>query len=150
MDAETSELKDLNFHQRIWKVAPRGCPKDLVIKFACEATGIDEELFFSRSRRREAVMARQIAMTYVCANRYLKDMRLIDIGGMFGGYDHATVVAARKSVLELVETKNPQMTEAVKRFIRQIVSYSYEYSTIMKSDEWSHKKKEEIEPKTEI
>ena len=76
MDAETSELRELNFHKKIWEASPRGCPKDLVIKFACEAVGVTEDKFFSKTKTRSVAMARQIAMTYICANRYTKKMSL--------------------------------------------------------------------------
>ena len=64
---------------------------------------------------------------------------------MLGGRAHATVIHAKRTVPHLRDPNNLEMKEFVKVFIRQIISYSYEYSTSMKSDEWSHKKKVNIE-----
>lgn len=54
-----------------------------------------------RRRKREEVEARQFAMWW--RDRNMKET-LADIGMMYGGRDHATVIYARKTVNNLMET----------------------------------------------
>lgn len=66
-----------------------------------EATEISLEALKSKSRKREIVEARQIAMTIMCKERCGS---LAEIGFFFGGRDHSTVIHARNTVADLMLT----------------------------------------------
>lgn len=63
--------------------------------------GLTVEAISSKTRKREIVQARQIAM-YFC--RSLTKSSLASIGAQIGGKDHATVLHACKTVEDLMET----------------------------------------------
>ncbi|MBQ0024425.1 MAG: chromosomal replication initiator protein DnaA [Bacteroidales bacterium] len=67
----------------------------------CRYFGITKELFLSRTRKREIVQARQIAM-YLSRN--LTKTSLSSIGTQLGGKDHATVLHACNTVSDLIDT----------------------------------------------
>lgn len=67
----------------------------------CQYFGISEELFISKTRKREIVQARQIAM-YLSRN--LTKTSLASIGEILGGKDHATVLHACNTVNDLIDT----------------------------------------------
>lgn len=67
----------------------------------CNYFGIPTELFLSKTRKREIVQARQIAM-YLSRN--LTKTSLASIGEQIGGKDHATVLHACKTVEDLMDT----------------------------------------------
>ena len=63
--------------------------------------GLDERLLRDKTRKREIVNARQIAMHYAKA---LTPHSLKDIGQKFGGRDHSTVIHALRSVDDQMDT----------------------------------------------
>ena len=62
---------------------------------------IEKDLLYAKSRKRIGVEARQFAMWWRCRNT--TDI-LSRIGERYGGRDHATVLHARKTVENLLET----------------------------------------------
>ncbi len=74
---------------------------DTVQKTVCEYFGITRESLLSKSRKRQIVQARQIAM-YVSRN--LLSVSLNTIGSELGGKDHATVMHACSTVADLIST----------------------------------------------
>ena len=70
-------------------------------KSVCSYFGLSTEAITSKTRKREIVQARQIAM-YFC--RSLTKASLASIGAQIGGKDHASVLHACKTVEDLVET----------------------------------------------
>lgn len=70
-------------------------------KTVCNYFKISPELLLSRSRKRELVQARQIAM-YLSKN--LTNNSLTTIGAQTGGKDHTTVLHACKTVRDLMDT----------------------------------------------
>lgn len=56
--------------------------------------------FNTKSRKRELVQSRQIAMTLISKN--VKGLSLDKIGSMFGNRDHATVLHAKQTVSNLI------------------------------------------------
>lgn len=73
------------------------------IQFAvCEYFNITRDDMVSKSRRRQFVQARQIAM-YLCRNM-LQNCSLATIGAEIGGKDHATVLHACTTVQDLMST----------------------------------------------
>ncbi|MEM6327742.1 MAG: chromosomal replication initiator protein DnaA [Bacteroidota bacterium] len=67
----------------------------------CDVLDIPEDLVRARTRKREVVQARQIAMFF---SKQLTKHSLKTIGQNFGGRDHSTVIHAIQSVENQVET----------------------------------------------
>ena len=67
----------------------------------CNYFGISGDVFLSKTRKREIVQARQIAM-YL--SRSLTNTSLSSIGAQIGGKDHATVLHACNTVADLMDT----------------------------------------------
>lgn len=72
-----------------------------VQKKVCEYFNISQDTLLSKSRKRQIVQARQIAM-YMCRN--LISCSLSKIGSELGGKDHATVLHACTTVSDLMST----------------------------------------------
>ena len=70
-------------------------------RIVCEYLDIPEDLVRAKTRKREVVRARQIAM-YFCKD--LTQHSLKTIGLHFGGRDHSTVIHANKTVEDQIET----------------------------------------------
>ena len=75
---------------------------DNIIDTVCEYFNITRELLLSKTRKRQVVQARQIAM-YECRN-LVPGCSLSTIGGELGGKDHATVLHACNTVQDLMST----------------------------------------------
>ncbi len=73
---------------------------DRVQKLVCDYYGIDQTRLHEKTKKREIVQVRQLAM-YLCREL---DYTHKAIGLQFGGRDHSTVVHAIKSVNNLIET----------------------------------------------
>ena len=80
----------------------------------CEYLGIPEDLVRARTRKREVVQARQVAMFF---SKQLTKHSLKTIGLHFGGRDHSTVIHAVQSVKDQRDTdpEYREMVEAVKK-----------------------------------
>lgn len=74
---------------------------DYIVNVVCGYQDIAIEDFYSKSKKRELVQARQLAMHF--AKKYTK-LSLAEIGKQCGGKDHATVIHALKTVTNLLET----------------------------------------------
>ncbi len=74
---------------------------DYISKKVCEYYGLEMEVLQSRSRKREIVQARQIAMYF---SKSLTNSSLATIGAKIGKKDHATVLHACKTINNLIET----------------------------------------------
>jgi chromosomal replication initiator protein len=74
---------------------------DYIQKVVCDYFDLPIELMKSKTRKREVVQARQIAMFF--AKQFTKSS-LATIGSHCGGKDHATVLHACKTVNNLMET----------------------------------------------
>ena len=85
-------------------------------RIVCEYLDIDEDLIRAKTRKREVVRARQIAM-YFC--KEMTQHSLKTIGLHFGGRDHSTVIHAVKTVEDQVDT-DPQFRDAVEQIQRKI------------------------------
>lgn len=70
-------------------------------KAVCGFFNLTLDMMVSKTRKREIVQARQIAM-YLCKNH--TKASLASIGSQIGGKDHATVLHACKTVKDLVDT----------------------------------------------
>ena len=74
---------------------------DRIQDTVCSYFGITRDLMLSKTRKREIVQARQIAM-YL--GRSLTKVSLAAIGAQIGGKDHATVLHACNTVSDLIST----------------------------------------------
>jgi chromosomal replication initiator protein len=74
---------------------------EFIVNEVCNHLNIPIEVFYSKSKKREMVQARQLAMHF--AKKYTK-CSLAAIGQQCGGKDHATVIHALKTVANLLET----------------------------------------------
>jgi len=70
-------------------------------RIVCEYMNIDEDRIRGKTRKREVVRARQIAM-YFCKRRTQNSLKTI--GLHFGGRDHSTVIHANNTVEDQMET----------------------------------------------
>ncbi|UDY34344.1 chromosomal replication initiator protein DnaA [Dermatobacter hominis] len=97
---------------------PRQITPALILAQTAERFGLDVEQLQSRSRTRNLVHARQIAM-YVC--RELTDLSYPQIGREFGGRDHTTVIHAYDKVAALMQEKH-ETYEDVTALIQSLLS----------------------------
>jgi len=85
-------------------------------RLVCEYFGIEEDLVRAKTRKREVVQARQVAM-YFC--KRLTQHSLKTIGLHFGGRDHSTVIHANMSVENQMET-DPKFSEIIEEISNKI------------------------------
>jgi len=74
---------------------------DYIQKVVCDYFDMNVDVLQSKTRKREIVQARQIAMYF---SKNLTSSSLSTIGSVIGGKDHATVLHAYKTVNNLSET----------------------------------------------
>lgn len=74
---------------------------DYIQKIVCDYFGLPIDLMKSKTRKREVVQARQIAMFF---SKKLTKSSLANIGAHCGGKDHATVLHACRTVNNLQDT----------------------------------------------
>ena len=74
---------------------------DYIQKIVCDYFSMPVDILKSKTRKREIVQARQIAMYFA---KCLTKSSLATIGSLIGGKDHATVLHACKTVNNLVDT----------------------------------------------
>lgn len=79
-----------------------GITIDKVRTIVCDYFGLSKEDLVSKTRKRQIVQARQIAM-YMCRH-FLNGTSLSSIGAEIGGKDHATVLHACSTVTDLIAT----------------------------------------------
>jgi chromosomal replication initiator protein len=74
---------------------------DYIQKVVCEYFGLPGDVLHTKTRKREIVQARQIAMFF---SKSMTKSSLSTIGSLIGGKDHATVLHACKTVNNLMDT----------------------------------------------
>ncbi len=89
---------------------------DYITKIVCEYYGIEENKIRDKNRRKEIVIARQVAM-YL--SKTLTPSSLKTIGLHFGGRDHSTVIHGVTSVEQLL-VEDPKVKEAVNNIKNKI------------------------------
>lgn len=96
---------DLNLAKQIVKNFVKNSTREISIeyiqKLVCDFYNIPVEAVKSKTRKREIVQARQIAMYFT---KDLTKASLKNIGMYFGGRDHSTVIHACQTVNDLMET----------------------------------------------
>ncbi|MBU8893539.1 MAG: chromosomal replication initiator protein DnaA [Bacteroidales bacterium] len=96
---------------RLVKNSKKEISVDYIQKVVCDYFSLSPEIIQSKTRKREIVQARQIAMYF---SKAMTKSSLASIGALIGGKDHATVLHACKTVNNLMDTD--------KRFKSQIES----------------------------
>jgi len=86
---------------KLIKSTKRELSIDYIQKIVCGYYNIGLEQLQSKTRKREIVQARQVAMFF---SKSLTKSSLATIGSQIGGKDHATVLHACKTVNNLIET----------------------------------------------
>jgi chromosomal replication initiator protein len=86
---------------KLVKNTKRDISIDYIQKVVCDYFNMPIDLISSKTRKREIVQARQIAMFFA---KSLTKNSLATIGSQIGGKDHATVLHACKTVNNLIET----------------------------------------------
>jgi chromosomal replication initiator protein len=86
---------------KLIKSTKREISIDYIQKVVCNYFNIGLEQLRSKTRKREIVQARQVAMFF---SKTLTKSSLATIGSQIGGKDHATVLHACKTVNNLIET----------------------------------------------
>jgi chromosomal replication initiator protein len=86
---------------RLVKNTKREISIDYIQKIVCDYFNMPQEIINSKTRKREIVQARQIAMYFA---KSLTKSSLATIGSQIGGKDHATVLHACKTVNNLIDT----------------------------------------------
>ena len=103
---------DLDLAQRIVKKVTHNENKavtiDDIIRTVCSHYGLDTSAIHTKSRKRDVVQARQVAM-YLAKN--YTDLSAARIGSLIGNKDHATVLYACKTIKELREVDKGFQTE---------------------------------------
>lgn len=103
---------DLELAQRIVRKVTQNESKaitiDNIINTVCKHFGLDTSAIHTKSRKREVVQARQIAM-YLAKN--YTDFSTAKIGSLIGNKDHATVLHACKTISELKEVSKSFQSE---------------------------------------
>jgi chromosomal replication initiator protein len=89
---------------------------DLVQKVVAESFGVKISDLKSKRRTKAVVLPRQVAM-YLC--RALANSSFPEIGNVFGGKDHSTVIHSCK-VIEDKKDKDPELKARIEMLIRQI------------------------------
>jgi chromosomal replication initiator protein len=89
---------------------------DLVQKVVAESFGVKISDLKSKRRTKAVVLPRQVAM-YLC--RTLANSSFPEIGNVFGGKDHSTVIHSCK-VIEDKKDKDPELKARIEMLIRQI------------------------------
>ena len=91
----------------------------VILNSVSSCTGIHEYQMKSSSRKREYTIARQIAMTLI---RQQTKLSLKSVGKIFGGRDHSTVIYAKETFNDLMETdsKYSNLVASIERKITEI------------------------------
>ncbi|MCK4854435.1 MAG: chromosomal replication initiator protein DnaA, partial [Bacteroidales bacterium] len=103
----TLNKKEITLHlakdmiDKLIKNTKREISIDYIQKVVCNYFNIPLDHIQSKTRKREIVQARQVAMFF---SKSLTKASLATIGTQIGGKDHATVLHACKTVNNLIET----------------------------------------------
>ena len=82
---------------------------DYITKIVCEFYNVDENKVREKNRKKEVVLARQVAMFL---SKQLTKSSLKTIGLHFGGRDHSTVIHAQSTIEDMIK-QDPQLADIV-------------------------------------
>lgn len=92
---------------------------EIIVRLSAAEADVTENAMQSKTRKREVVQARQIAMTL---SKYMTKASLQEIGNIIGQKDHATVLHAIKTIHNLIDTDKWVRT-MVMRVINTLLTY---------------------------
>lgn len=101
---------------------PKSLKKATVNEFidaTCEYFKLEQSEIVKRCRQRRYVYPRQCCMYLVSQNTPLS---LKEIGRVFGGYDHTTVIHSKRAITERIEVGDGYVREDIEA-IYQLVEY---------------------------
>jgi chromosomal replication initiator protein len=113
----TLELAEEVLHQYV-NAEPDHLTPERIVTAVAERFGIKCEQLCGKRRTRSIALPRQVAMYLM---RQLTELSLVEIGRMFGGRDHTTVLYACEKVGELVSKEQP-VAEKVNGLISTLAS----------------------------
>ncbi len=92
---------------------------DVIQQVVCSSLSMDQELILGKSKKREIVHVRHLAMYF---SKEFTQHALQTIGNHFGGRDHSTVIHALKSVNNEIDTNANYrtMVEDIRHKIKQV------------------------------
>ena len=95
---------DLALAERVISKAVRVVEKELtvedIVRFTCEHYHVKDESIYASSRKRDIVLARQVAM--YLTHKHLPGLSLARIGQCIGSKDHSTVLHACRTIEEQI------------------------------------------------
>jgi chromosomal replication initiator protein len=89
-----------------------------IVALVSEQFSVKVEALFGQRRTRSVALPRQVAMYLL---RQLTELSLVDIGRVFGGRDHSTVIYACEKVGTMVATDN-EFAERINGFISTLAA----------------------------
>ncbi|WP_394749558.1 helix-turn-helix domain-containing protein [Spongiimicrobium salis] len=77
--------------------------------------GIEEHILFSRTRRRNVVIPRQIFQYLACKRTSISSAKIGEFGGYLSNYsmDHATVLHSKKMIQNFIDIKDREIVKWV-------------------------------------
>ena len=90
-----------------------------ITTIVCNEFNVDKDEVFNRSRKRKYVFARQLMMYLAVSTMH--SQTLSQIGAAYGGYDHATVLHAKKMMQEVV-VWDKKLHERIVRLLDNVIS----------------------------
>jgi len=105
----TVEIAALALHELIESSGKRAVAPDAVIRAVCRAMNVPRQDLGSKARDRRVLVPRQIAMYLL---REETDLSLSEVGALFGGRDHSTVLHSCEKVATELEA-NPRLRASV-------------------------------------
>lgn len=90
----------------------------------CEALNFDSERLAKKNKKKEIVKERQL-VTYILATEY--KFVLKEIGKLFGGLDHTTIMHSRNTISKLLEVNEFDTKNLMKLYSvnKNIIKYRY-------------------------
>jgi len=114
---------DISMAERVISKAVRIVEKEVtvedIVHHTCEHYHIKDESVYSSSRKRDIVLARQVAM--YLTHKHLPNLSLAGIGQQIGSKDHSTVLHACRTIEEQIEMDKTLQT-AIEDIERKIHS----------------------------
>ena len=111
------ELAGLALHEMLESAGRRVVAPDAVIRAVCRTTGVPRQDLAGKHRDRRVLVPRQIAMYLL---REETDLSLSEVGALFGGRDHSTVLHSCDKIATELE-RNDRLRSSV-RSVREALA----------------------------
>lgn len=109
-----SELRQLvgNEHIQVQAFYPlkRYEPIETVADIVCQETNVGMDLIRKKTRKRYVVIARHLICFF---GRKCTRLSLTEIGNFIGGRDHTTVIHGGNHIKDMLDTRDPEISEYV-------------------------------------